>query len=153
MASSTAPTVDAYLDELPPERRALVARVRDLVHAHLPAGYVEAMRYGMISWEVPLATCPVTYNKQPLQYAALASQKAKVSLYLMAPYLDPAIGAALTQAWAAAGKRLDMGKSCLRFSSWDDLVPDAVARCIAAMTPAAYVEACEAARAAAPARR
>lgn len=153
MAMPPAPTVDHWLAALAPERRALVARVRDLVNAHLPAGYDEVVRGSMLSWEIPLATHPHTYNKQPLQYAALASQKAKVSLYLMAPYVDPALEASLQAAWAAAGKRLDMGKSCLRFATWDDLVPDAVGRCIAAMPPAAFIAAGDAARAAAAAAR
>ncbi len=146
MASSAAVTVEAYLDELPPDRRETVARVRDLVNAHLPAGYVESMRFGMIAWEIPLATYPTTYNRQPLQYAALASQKGNVALYLMTPYMLPAIDAQLKAAWTAAGRKLDMGKSCLRFRTWDDLVPDAVARCIAAMTPDEYIAHYEAAR-------
>ena len=83
MVSSKAKTVEDYLDELPPDRRAVVSAVRDLVNANLPEGYVETMNWGMIAWEVPLSRYPVTYNKQPLGYVALAAQKNAYSLYLM----------------------------------------------------------------------
>jgi hypothetical protein len=73
MVSSAAKTVEAHLDELPAERRRVVSAVRDLVNRHVPSGYVETMNWGMISWEIPLARYPVTYNKQPLGYVALAA--------------------------------------------------------------------------------
>ena len=135
MARSAAATVAEYLAELPTERRAVVATVRDLVNRHLPPGYVETMRWGMISWELPLERFPTTYNGQPLGVAALAAQKSHYALYLPAADGDPALGEALAHAWRAAGKKLDMGKSCLRFRRLDDLVPDAVGAALAASPP------------------
>ncbi|MDF1504509.1 DUF1801 domain-containing protein [Roseisolibacter sp. H3M3-2] len=146
MARSAATTADEYLAELPAERRALVGAARDLVRAHLPAGYREMMSFGMICWGIPLADYPDTYNGQPLCYAALASQKQYVSLYLMGVAPGGAEEGALRDAYAAAGKKLDLGKSCLRFKRWDDLVPEAVARVVAATPPAAFVAAYEASR-------
>lgn len=146
MASSRATTVAEYLAELPPDRRVLVSRVRDFVNARIPAGYEETMLWGMISWVIPLARYPVTYNGQPLTVVALASQKQNVALYLTAPYMVPGEEAALQAAWKNAGKKLDMGKSCLRFKAWDDLVPDAVARAIAVLGPDAYIAEYERAR-------
>lgn len=143
MTRSAAATVEAYLAELPPERRAVIAQVRDLVNAHLPPGYVEAMNWGMISWEVPLSRYPVTYNKQPLSYAALAAQKNAYSLYLMAAATQ---GQRLRAAYAQAGKKLDMGKSCIRFKKLDDLVPDAIAEAVASMPVDAYIAWYEASR-------
>ena len=131
MVSSSARTVDDYLAELPPERRAVVAAVRDHVNAHLPPGYVESIAFGMIGWAVPLARYPGTYNGQPLAYVALAAQKNAYSLYLMGCYMDSAEDKALRAAYAKAGKKLDMGKSCLRFKSPDDLVLDEIGRIIA----------------------
>lgn len=142
--------MSAYLAELPPDRRALVARVRDFVNAQLPPGYEETMLWGMITWVIPLVRYPVTYNGQPLSVCALASQKRNVALYLTAPSMVPDEDAALRAAWAAAGKRLDMGKSCLRFRAWDDLVPEAVARALRALTPEAYIAEYERARGIAP---
>ena len=143
MTRSAATTVEAYLAELPLERRAVIAQVRDLVKAHLPTGYVETMNWGMISWEVPLTRYPVTYNKQPLSYAALAAQKNAYSLYLMAATTH---GQRLLAAYAQAGKKLDMGKSCIRFKKLDDLVPDAIAEAVASMPVDAYIAWYEASR-------
>ena len=72
----------------PIERREVMASVRDLINRHLPAGYEETMASGMISWVIPLSRYPVTYNKQPLAYVALAAQKRFYSLSLMAIDLD-----------------------------------------------------------------
>ena len=88
MASSAAKSVDEYLAELPPERPAVVSKVRDMVNTHMPAGYREAMAFGMIGWGIPLSRYPETYNRQPLGYVALAAQKNAYSLYLMCVYAD-----------------------------------------------------------------
>ncbi len=146
MASSRATTVDAYLAELPAERRAVVAAVRDVVLRHLPAGYEETMNWGMISYEIPLARYPATYNKQPLAYAALAAQKSHFALYLNGAYQQPERASALAEGFARAGKKLDMGKSCLRFKRLDDLALDAVAESIASTTPEAFIAEYEQAR-------
>ena len=121
MVSSAAPTVEAYLAELPPERRAVVATVRDVVNAHLPPGYEEAMNWGMICWEIPLSRYPVTYNKQPLGIAALAAQKNSYSLYLMSVYAGSERERQLREAAAALGRKLDMGKCCVRFKQADHI--------------------------------
>src|SRR5918996_2174883 len=111
MVSSKAATPEAYLADLPPERQALVAKVRDLVNANLPDGYVERMNWGMISWELPLERYPDTYNGQPLAVASLANQKRHMALYLVGVYGDEGNQAWLREQWAATGKKLDMGKS------------------------------------------
>ncbi|NUO74987.1 MAG: DUF1801 domain-containing protein [Lysobacter sp.] len=147
MVSSAAPTVSAYLAALAPERRAVVAAVRDLVNAHLPDGYVEEMAFGMIGWNIPLARYPKTYNKQPLNYAALAAQKNGYSLYLNCVYADSERDARLRAAYARAGRKLDMGKSCLRFKSLDDLLQDEIAGIVASTSVEQYIAMYEASRA------
>lgn len=147
MVSSTASTVAEYLQQLAPERRAVVSAVRDVVTAHLPAGYVEAMAYGMIGWGIPLSRYPDTYNGQPLSVAGLAAQKNHYALYLHCVYTDPASELSLREAYARAGKRLDMGKSCLRFKRLDDLLLDEVAHQVGSMPPDALIAHYEAARA------
>ena len=146
MASSRATTVEEYLAELPAERRAVVAAVRDVVLRHLPPGYEETMNWGMISYEIPLARYPTTYNKQPLAYAALAAQKNHYALYLNGAYQQPARASALEEGFARAGKKLDMGKSCLRFKRLDDLALDAVAESIASTPPEEFIAEYEKAR-------
>ena len=147
MVSSRATTVAAYLDALPPERRAVVAAVRDVIRRALPRGYEETMAYGMIGYSVPLARYPRTYNGQPLGYAALAAQKNHYALYLTAPYQDPAELAWLQEAWRRAGRRLDMGKSCVRFKTLEDLPLDVVGECIGRVAPDAFIATYERSRA------
>jgi hypothetical protein len=131
MVQSAAATVDQYLATLPADRRAAIARVRDVVNANLPAGFEEGMLFGMIGWYVPLARFPETYNGQPLGVAALASQKQHMALYLSGVYGNPEIDRWFRDAWSAAGKKLDMGKSCVRFKSLDALALDVVGQTIA----------------------
>ena len=146
MVSSAARTVEAYLAELPSERREVIAAVRALVNANLPAGYVEGMNWGMISWEIPLSRYPVTYNKQPLIYAALAAQKNHYALYLMNADTDSQSEHGLREAYAAAGLKLDMGKCCLRFRALDALLQPAVAAAIASTPPETHIARYEASR-------
>ena len=120
--------------------------VRDLVRGNLPDGYGEAMNWGMISWEVPLARYPDTYNKQPLMYAALASQKNYMSLYLMSVYAHSDDKAWFETRYKASGKRLNMGKSCVRFKRVDDLPLDLIAETIASTTVDEYISRYESAR-------
>ena len=146
MARSGAATPDAYLEELEPERAAELARVRDAVNAAMPGGYVERMAWGMISWEVPLEVSGPTYNKQPLVYAALAAQKNYNALYLNCVYISEERTRRLAEAFAGAGLKLDMGKSCIRFRTADDLALDAIAREIASTAPAEFAAASAQAR-------
>jgi hypothetical protein len=148
MVSSAARTVEGYLDSLPAERRAILSTVRDVVVRNLPDGFRETMDYGMIGYAIPLARYPDTYNGRPLCYAGLAAQKNHCALYLMSAYADDAQADWLKQAFAHAGKKLDMGKSCVRFKSLDDLPLPAIGEFIASTTPDQFIARYEAARAA-----
>ena len=136
---SEAKTVDAYLQELPPERREVVSTVRDVILAHLPTGYVESMNWGMIAYEIPLAVYPKTYNKQPLMFAALAAQKNYFSVYLMGIYMNVDAEDQLRAAFEQAGKKLDMGKSCVRFKQLDDLPLEVIANAVSSPPPADFI--------------
>ena len=147
MASSSASTPEEYLSELPPERAEVMSVVRQVILENLPAGYVESMNWGMLCYEIPLERYPKTYNGQPLAYAALAAQKHYYALYLMGDYADPAAEQRLRDGFAKAGKKLDMGKSCVRFKKLDDLPLDVIADAIAASTPDEHIAIYERARA------
>jgi uncharacterized protein YdhG (YjbR/CyaY superfamily) len=121
---SDATTVDGYLASLPNERRDALETVRSVILANLPGGYEEVMNWGMITYEVPLSVEPDTYNGKPLMYAALASQKHHMAVYLTAVYIDDESAAAFTEAYRETGKPLDMGKSCVRFTRIEDLPLD-----------------------------
>jgi len=139
MARTTATTVDEYLAALPDDRRETVAEIRQLIRKNLPKGYEEAVTSGMLTYQVPLERYPDTYNGQPLAYLALASQKNYCALYLMGAYMEPSLVEKLKDAFAKAGKKMDMGKSCLRFRSADDLPLDGVGKVIAAIPPAKFI--------------
>ena len=129
---SDAATVKEYLDSLPDDRRYAIAAVRKVIRANLPKGYEEAMNWGMIAYQVPLETYPDTYNGQPLMYAALASQKNHMAVYLTGIYMSEETRSEFESKYRATGKRLDVGKSCVRFKKLDDLPLDLIGECIAA---------------------
>ncbi len=146
MVQSRATTVSEYLDELPPDRREVVEAVRNVIIEHLPEGYVESMTCGMISYEIPLERYPDTYNKKPLGYVALAAQENHYAVYLMGVYADPALQEQLRADFERAEKRLDMGKSCIRFKKLDAIPLDAIGRAVAATPIEVYIEMYEKAR-------
>ena len=125
-----AATVAEYLDGLTPERRDAIEQVRKVILDNLPKGYQESLTYGVLSYEVPLSRLPDTYNGQPLSYVALGSQKNYMSLYLMNIYGDPKAAQWFKSAYKAKGKKLDMGKSCVRFKTVEDLPLDVVAEVV-----------------------
>lgn len=127
---SAASTPEAYLAGLPDERRADVEAVRDVVRASIRPGFEETVAFGMIGWVVPLRTYPDTYNGAPLSHTALAMQKRHNALYLMCLYADPATERDFRTRWTAGGRRLDMGKSCLRYRTVADLDLDLVAEAV-----------------------
>lgn len=134
-----AASVPDYLAALPPERRKAIAAVRKVIRANLPRGYEEGPLFGMISYYVPLTRFPDTYNGQPLWLAGLASQAAYMSIYLMCVYGDAKLRASFERDFRAAGKKLNMGKSCVRFKSVDDLPLDVIGKAIAAVSVDDYI--------------
>lgn len=146
MASTSAETVEAYLDELPPDRRAVISTVRDTIRKQLPEGYRETMSWGMITYELPLERYPDTYNGQPLMYAALAAQKNHYAVYLTGLYQDPEDEKRFRAEFAKAGRKLDMGKSCVRFRKLEDIPLDVIGRTIASTPPEKFIKRYEASR-------
>lgn len=144
---SNAESVEEYLEELPEERREAVETVRQVVLEHLPDGYEEAMNWGMIAYQVPLETYPDTYNAKPLMYAALASQKRHMSLYLTGIYIDEQAKREFETAYKATGKRYDVGASCVRFRKLDDLPLDLIGQAVGRYSVDEFVARSEQARA------
>lgn len=147
MKKTSITSVAEYLESLPADRRAAIQALRKLINQHLPKGYRESFAWGMITWSVPLEVYPDTYNGQPLCYASLGSQKNHMALYLMSAYMDSPQQKRLAAGFKAAGKKLDMGKACIRFKSLDDLPLDVVAEVAGALPMKAFVEAAKQVRA------
>ena len=127
---STAASVEEYLAGLPEGRRGAVSSVRDTINAHLPDGYVEQMEWGMISWVVPLEVKPDTYNGKPLSYVSLASQKNHLAVYLLGLHPDSPELEQFQRGYAERGLKLDMGKSCVRFKTLDELPLDVLGEAV-----------------------
>ena len=140
-------SADNYLASLPTDKRAAMEEVLQLLRKNMPSGYEEAMGYGGITFQIPLAQYPNTYNKQPLCYVALAAQKNYCSLYLMSAYGHEPHLEELKAGFQKAGKKLDMGKSCIRFKTADDLELGIIAKLVKSITPKKWIEIYETARA------
>jgi len=153
---SKATTVSDYLASLPDDRRKAIETVRDTILANLDKDYEEGMQYGMIGYYIPHRIYPAGYHadpKQGLPFAALASQKNYMSVYLMGLYCGCIEGVSDTNlvrwfrdAWAKTGKKLNMGKACIRFKKADDLALDVLGEAIRRMPARKYVEVYEEAR-------
>ena len=139
MVRSGATTPDEYIAALPDERREAIAAVRRVINENLPDGYTEGMSHGMIAWWVPLETYGDTYNGEPLGLAGVASQKNYIALYLLNVYGDPALDAWFRERWAQSGKKLDMGKSCVRFRKLDEVPLEVIGETIAKSDLASFL--------------
>ena len=143
MVQSKAKTVEQYLAELPPDRREAINAVRKVILRNLPDGFEEVMQYGMISYVVPHKLFPAGYHcdpTQPLTYAGLASQKNYMALYLMCIYGHQETNDWFVKTYKATGKKLDMGKSCVRFKKLEDLPLDVIGQAIARVPVDKYIK-------------
>lgn len=146
---SSAKTPAEYLASLPAERRKELAAVRRVIKKHLPKGYAETMQYGMISYVVPLKLYPAGYlgkKDVPLPYVSLGAQKSHLAVYLMNVYGDAKLERWFKAAWEKSGKKLDMGKSCVRFETADALALDVLGQAVAKVPVKAFIERYEATR-------
>ena len=137
---SNATSIQQYLDELPEDRKKQIEKVREVILVHLPKGYKEVMNWGMICYEVPLSVHPDTYNKKPLLYAALASQKNHMAVYLSGVYASEELKNEFIKDYLASGKKPDMGKSCVRFRKIENLPLDVIGKAVAQFELPEFVE-------------
>ncbi len=127
---SKAATVDQYLKEVPADRQAAMNKLRKVIVKNLPKGFKETMGYGMMGYCVPHSRYPAGYHcnpKDPLPFMGLASQKNSINLYHMGIYADPKLLKWFQDAHAKAStKKLDMGKSCIRYKKPEDIPYDLI---------------------------
>jgi hypothetical protein len=135
-------TVDAYLAALPDDRRQALDAVRKVILKNLDRDFEEGIQYGMIGYYVPHRVFPAGYHcdpRQPLPFAALGSQKNYMSLHLMCTYSDSELSTWFREAWAKTGKKLDMGKACVRFKRIEEVALDVVGQLIKRVSAKAYI--------------
>jgi Domain of unknown function (DU1801) len=140
---SKATTVDAYVAELPEDRQKIINEFRKVIKKNMPKGFQECMNYGMIGWVVPHSKYPAGYHcnpKDPLPFMGLASQKNSVNFYHMGIYADPKLLKWFTEAHAKASpKKLDMGKSCIRYKKMEDIPFQLFAELAAQISPDEWI--------------
>ena len=144
---SKASTVEEYLAGLPEDRRAAIQAVRKVILKNLPKGYEEVLQYGVLGYVVPLKVFPSGYlnrKNEPLPYICLASQKNYMSIYMMSVYGDAE--AKFRKEYQATGKRLDMGKCCVRFRKLEDLPLDVIGKAVARYPMKKWIEICVSAK-------
>lgn len=139
MIKSNATSVNEYLNELPADRKKEISIVRAHIIKSLNKGFAESMSWGMINYEVPLKTFAETYNGKPLMFAALASKKNHMALYLTTLYTNPETKDWLQHKFEEAGLKLDMGESCIRFKSANDLPLEVIGELISKTTVDSFV--------------
>lgn len=140
---SKASTVAEYLKNLPEDRRVAIGAVRKAILANLDTDYEEGMQYGMIGYFVPHRVYPAGYHcdpRQPLPFVGLASQKNHMSVYLMSVYADRDEEGWLRDRFAKAGKKLDMGKCCIRFKRLEDLPVEVIGEAVRRVPVKRHVE-------------
>jgi hypothetical protein len=133
MACKPVAAVDAYLRSLPEDRREAISAVRKVILKNLDSRYEEGIQYGMIGYCVPHSVYPAGYHcdpKQPVPFACLGSQKHHMSLHLMGIYMDEEETRWFKESWAKTGKKLDMGKACIRFRKVEDLPLEVIGEAI-----------------------
>lgn len=145
MVQSKAVTVDEYLDELAPDRREVVEEVLEVIRANVPVGYEEGVLWGMLCWYIPLERYPDTYNGEPLGIVALAAQKRHYAIYLNL-YDDDELRQEFEERYRETGKRMDVGKSCVRFRKLEDLPLELIGWAVAQTSVEDYVTRYEASR-------
>lgn len=136
---SKATTVDAYISEIPEDRQQAMNELRKVIKKNLPKGFQECMNYGMIGWVVPHSKYPAGYHcnpKDPLPFMGLASQKNSINFYHMGIYSDPKLLKWFTEAHAKASpKKLDMGKSCVRYKKPEDIPFKLIGELVSKISP------------------
>jgi len=137
---SNVKTPAQYIASLPADRAKTITTLRAFVNKHIPRGYDECLVWGTIGWTIPLSRYPDTHNKQPICYVAVSSQKNYCSLYLMGPFWIASQFEQLKAAFAAAGKKPNMGRCCVQFKSPDDLPLAAIGKLIAAISSEKWIE-------------
>ncbi|MFT5423732.1 MAG: hypothetical protein ACI89L_001520 [Phycisphaerales bacterium] len=140
-------TVKQYLDSLPADRREALGAIREVILANLDPAFEEGIQYGMIGYFVPHGVYPAGYHcdkTQPLPFVGLASNKNQMSIHLFCLYCDEGEKDRFVAAWAKTGKKLDMGKGCVRVKSLEGVPLDVLGKTIKRITAKRFIKAYEA---------
>lgn len=139
-----ASTPDDYIAQLSEERQVVMEKLRKVISENLPGDFTEAMSYGMIGYVVPHAVYPAGYHcdpKLPLPFVSIASQKNFVGLYHMGIYASPDLLEWFVNEYPKHCKRkLDMGKSCIRFKKMDEIPYALIGQLVSKMAAQEWID-------------
>ncbi|AFD07134.1 DUF1801 domain-containing protein [Solitalea canadensis] len=141
---SNAKTPQEYIESLPEDRKTALSKLRAAIHQNLPAGFEEAMSYGMLGYIVPHSLYPAGYHcapELPLPFMSIASQKNFVAIYHMGMYMDNELLDWFTSEYTKHSTlKLDMGKSCVRFKKMDQIPFELIGELASKMTTDQWIE-------------
>jgi hypothetical protein len=143
---STASSPQEYISSLPDERKKTIEKLRAVILKNLPKGFEEGIAHGMIGYVVPLSLYPKGYHvnpKNPLLLFSLASEKNYISLHHMALYTGPILEWFTAEWKKSTPKKLDMGKSCIRFKKPEEIPYELIGRLVSKLTPEQWIAAYE----------
>ncbi|MFJ7669145.1 DUF1801 domain-containing protein [Lysinibacillus sp. NPDC097195] len=133
----------AYIEQVDEKWRDSFAQLADVIATNIPAGFEQTMNYDMISYVVPLSTYPNGYHvtpNTPLPFISLAAQKRHIAVYHMGIYADTALLSWFQEEYAKrVPTKLNMGKSCIRFSSTKNIPYDLIGELVSKMTPGEWI--------------
>lgn len=139
-----AQSVQEYLENLPEERKEPIEKLRKIISENLPNGFEEQLSYGMIGYIVPKSIYPKGYHctpELPLPFLNIASQKNSINLYHMGIYADEKLLLWFQEEFPKhSKKKLDMGKSCMRFKKPEDIPYELIGELARKMTPKDWIE-------------
>ena len=139
-----AESIKDYISQLPEDRQPVIKKLRSIINKNLPKGFKEQLSYGMPGWVIPHSKYPDGYHcdpKLPVPFMSVASQKNFVALYHSGVYASPELYKWFISEYPNHSKRkLDMGKSCIRFKKMDDVPYDLIAELVTKMTPDDFIE-------------
>ena len=139
-----AQSVQEYLENLPEERKEPIEKLRKIISENLPNGFEEQLSYGMIGYVVPKSIYPKGYHctpELPLPFLSIASQKNSINLYHMGIYADEKLLNWFQEELPKySKKKLDMGKSCMRFKKPEDIPYELIGELARKMTPQDWIE-------------
>lgn len=131
-------SIEDYISKCPAERQEALKKLIKVIRENLPEGFNEQLSYGMPGWVVPHTLYPSGYHcdpKLPLPFLSMASQKNFIAVYHMGIYADEEL-----MKWFLAEypkhstKKLDMGKSCLRFKKVEDIPYELIGQLVSKMS-------------------
>ena len=139
-----ASSVHEYLNNIPEERKVAMNKLRKAILDNLPKGFSEELSYGMVGYVVPHSIYPAGYHcspELPLPFVSIASQKNFIAFYHMGMYANEELLNWFVGEYPNHCKRkLDMGKSCIRFKKVDEIPYSLLGELITKMTVQDWIE-------------